>query len=541
MSNKRKGKEVRKGLQLHNARRTGDRLRATAALGFGLVTVLVVFLVFARSLPRGAASQDPLTSWHWVAYNFNSLVLSVLLCGWLLVAAFCFWPPGSRGPNAVTAAEPTPVQTVGEETRKREDQDANDESQQEELTPLAKLEVLSRLLGVPVYGKCAYQNPATGSLKDTAAAAIVAKCVEEGKQSLCQGTSGSTGVSLAKLGVEQGISVVLFVPENCERQKLQLMEAYGATVRKCPVVAYNNPGHYSNQCKRYAAKNEKTTSHHDQFETFLNPLRHYEKTGKEIWTQLLDAEQGGALQWLGRRKSQKIAFVMSAGTGGTLRGVSAYIKAQLKAVRTGDPICKSKTAGGTTTLRTILADHQASSLAAAAGTGGAAFDPQRDGEGARMSDLTKDTITEGFGGARVPGILRPMVKNSELDLGVRVSDADAVLFAHFLRYVEGHYCGASSAVHLGAIVAAAGLYNNESGTKTNAVNVFVTMLCDGGARYEGKFWNEEFLVASGLYPTDRSKTRQEQNEELLQKVEEKVRTAYRQEERTWGNNVYYGS
>ena len=107
-------------------------------------------------------------------------------------------------------------------------------------TPLLRLSALtSDLPGVALLGKAEWYNPG-GSVKDRAAASIVAEARRSGKlcpgQSLLDSTSGNTGIAYAMLGAAEGFPVTLCMPENVSRERKQILQGYGAN------ILYTDPG-----------------------------------------------------------------------------------------------------------------------------------------------------------------------------------------------------------------------------------------------------------------------------------------------------------
>ncbi|CAD7928123.1 unnamed protein product [Amoebophrya sp. A120] len=333
-------------------------------------------------------------------------------------------------------------------------------------TSLVELSHLSALTGRRIFAKCEYENPGE-SLKDRVANRLVAECLRKGKTSLYEGTSGSTGVSLAKLCHEKNLECHLYVPDDCEKEKLNLMRQYNATVHLCKPTSYSSPEQYSQVCMRACKKAGAYFC--DQFENEVNWRDHYTETGPEIWEQAKNLVRR-------ERDENRIAipfdaFVMSAGTGGTIAGCGRYFKEQ-----------------SNNQTKVILADPPGSSLQFKVQTN-LCYNPEVEREGHRQQRID-DTIMEGFG-------LNRITKNFQkalpfVDDAVSVSDEDAVLLCHYLRYVENHFCGSSSGAHLVACLhAAAQLPENA---------VICTVLCDSGERYRNRFWNHEVLKERGLLP-----------------------------------------
>jgi cysteine synthase A len=155
---------------------------------------------------------------------------------------------------------------------------------------------------------------------------------------------------------------------------------------------------------------------------------------------------------------------MSAGTGGTLAGISRYIKERTQE-------------GVSNNVRVVLADPPGSSLFNFV-KHGVCWAPQQAERKVRKHRY--DTIAEGIGLDRVTRNLAA----ASIDDAVQVSDQDALNMAHFLMHREGLFVGSSSAMN----VAAAVIY---AASLPKGAHV-VTVLCDSGQRHTTRFWNEEF-------------------------------------------------
>lgn len=120
-----------------------------------------------------------------------------------------------------------------------------------------------------------------------------------------EGTSGSTGIALACLCNAMSLRLHVVMPDDQADEKRFLLERLGVTVTVVPCCGISNKDHYVNTAKRMAAESGGVFL--DQFENIANFQAHYDTTGPEIWRQT-----NGEID----------AFVMSAGTGGTIAGVS---------------------------------------------------------------------------------------------------------------------------------------------------------------------------------------------------------------------------
>ena len=120
-----------------------------------------------------------------------------------------------------------------------------------------------------------------------------------------EGTSGSTGIALACLCNAMSLKLHVVMPDDQAEEKRTLLERLGVTVTVVPCCGIASKDHYVNTAKMMAKQSKGIFL--DQFENLANYRAHLNETGPEIW-----AQTGGTVD----------AFVMSAGTGGTIAGVS---------------------------------------------------------------------------------------------------------------------------------------------------------------------------------------------------------------------------
>ena len=132
---------------------------------------------------------------------------------------------------------------------------------------------------------------------------------------IIEGTSGSTGIALASICNAMGLNLHIVMPDDQAAEKRILLERLGASVTVVPCCGISNTDHYVNAARKLAM--EMNGIFMDQFENRANFEAHFRETGPEIW------EQSGR---------EIDAFVMSAGTGGTIAGVSRYLKARKPSV-----------------------------------------------------------------------------------------------------------------------------------------------------------------------------------------------------------------
>jgi cysteine synthase len=309
-------------------------------------------------------------------------------------------------------------------------------------TPLIRLARASAETGCEILGKAEFMNPG-GSVKDRAACGIIADAERRGvlppRGTVVEGTAGNTGIGLAHVCNARGYRCVIVMPDNQSPEKYRLLEMLGAQVHKVPTVPYSNPNQYQRVAQRLAASLPDAIWS-NQFDNTANRDIHLRTTGPEIW-----AQTGGRLD----------AFVAATGTGGTLAGVAQYLKSR----RPG--------------IRCVLADPPGSSL----------YEYFRSGS---LKATGSSSITEGIGIGRVTENL----KGAPIDDAVHVEDGETVAYVYRLLYEEGLLLGSTSGINLAAAVRIA--------RQLGPGHTVVTVLCDGGAKYQSRLFNREWLAQKGL-------------------------------------------
>ena len=163
--------------------------------------------------------------------------------------------------------------------------------------------------------KAEYENPG-GTSKDRIARQIVEDAEDAGLLgpggTIVEGSSGSTGISLALMAACRGYKCKIFMPDDQAMEKTVLLQTLGADVERVKPVSIVHPRHYVNLARAFA-ESTPGTFFADQFESPSNAAAHAATTGPEVWQQ-----SNGLVD----------AFVMGSGTGGTLAGVSTYLKAR---------------------------------------------------------------------------------------------------------------------------------------------------------------------------------------------------------------------
>ena len=313
-------------------------------------------------------------------------------------------------------------------------------------TPLIRLAQASEATGCEILGKAEFLNPG-GSVKDRAAWGIVrdAECTGGLKPGgvIVEGTAGNTGIGLALVGRARGYRTVIVIPETQTQEKKDMLRMCGADLREVPAVPYKNPENYVHVSGRIAEELNKTEPNGaiwaQQFDNTANRQIHYETTGPEIWRQT-----DGTVD----------AFICAIGTGGTLAGISNYLKEQNKDVVVGiaDPL------------------------------GAALYNHYKHGE----LKAEGSSITEGIGQGRVTANLEGTV----VDIPYQIPDEELVPVVFDLLEHEGLFLGSSSGINVAGALRLA--------KELGPGKTIVTILCDGGERYASRLFNPAFLREKGL-------------------------------------------
>lgn len=282
-------------------------------------------------------------------------------------------------------------------------------------TPLLAIRYRYRGTERTVYAKAEYYN-LTGSIKDRVAHYILKNAYETGAirpgDCIAEATSGNTGIAFSALGSYLGHEVVIYMPDWMSRERISLMESYGATVR---LVSKEQGGFLGSIRMTEELGKEKGVFLPRQFSNELNTAAHEVSTGRETLAQL---------ETLGLRPD---AFVAGVGTGGTVMGVG-------RSFRTVNPACKVYP----------------------------------------LEPSNSPTLSTGYkvGQHRIYGIsdefIPEIVKLNELDDVISVSDGDAINMARMLSRKLGIGVGVSSGANfLGSVIA-----QNKLGDDAVSVTVF---------------------------------------------------------------------
>lgn len=313
-------------------------------------------------------------------------------------------------------------------------------------TPLIKLKKASELTGCTILGKAEFLNPG-GSVKDRAAKYIILDAEARGELKpgglIVEGTAGNTGIGLALVGNARGYRTLIVIPETQSDEKKDMLRLCGVELREVPAVPYRDPNNYVKVSDRLAQELAKTEPngvlYANQWDNLSNRDAHLRSTGPEIWEQT-DGRIDG--------------FTCAIGTGGTLAGVSLFLKGKNKNIRT----------------------------AAADPMGAAMYSYFKTGE----LKSEGSSITEGIGQGRITR----NIDGAPIDDAYQITDEEALPIIFDLLKEEGLCLGGSSGINVaGAIRLAKDL---------GPGHTIVTVLADYGTRYMSKLFNPAFLREKGL-------------------------------------------
>ncbi len=289
-------------------------------------------------------------------------------------------------------------------------------------TPLIRL---NKIGSGNILAKIEGRNPAY-SVKCRVGASMVWEAEKQGLlrpgMEIIEPTSGNTGIALAYVGAARGYQVTLVMPESMSIERRKVMAAFGAKLILTD-AAKGMKGAIDKADELYLANKENMILL-QQFDNPANPLIHEKTTGPEIW-----ADTDGEID----------IFVAGVGTGGTITGVSRFIKAKKK-------------------IMSIAVEPESSAVISQTISG---------------NELKPAPHKiQGIGAGFIPNNLDVSI----IDVVVSISDDEAIEYAHRLMKEEGILAGISG----GAAVAAAEKISQVEGNQNKMI---VTVIPDSGERY----------------------------------------------------------
>lgn len=313
-------------------------------------------------------------------------------------------------------------------------------------TPLVKLNSVVKGIDPTVFVKLEYLNPG-GSIKDRMALQIINDAEKSGKlqrgYTIIEATgSGNTGIGLAMIAAVRGYHTIFTMPDKNSQEKINILKAYGAEVIICPTnVQAHDPRSYYKVAERMAREipNSFLAS---QYSNPSNPRTHYLSTGPEIWEQT-----DGEIDY----------FIAGMGTGGTISGVSKYLKEKNDGVQVI----------GIDPIGSLYYEYFKTNT---------------------LNSKPKTYKIEGIGEDFVP----ETIDFSHIDDIMQVTDKEAYVMARRLASEEGILVGSSS----GAAVVGALKYIKENNIPKGK-NI-VILLPDSGRSYLSKIFNDEWMEEQGF-------------------------------------------
>ena len=288
-------------------------------------------------------------------------------------------------------------------------------------TPLVRINRLAKGLPATVLGKVEGRNPAY-SVKCRIGASMIWDAEKSGilkpGMTVVEPTSGNTGIALSYVCAARGYKLVLTMPETMSLERRKMLAAFGADLVLTP--GSEGMGGAIRRAQELADSDPNTYFQPNQFKNPANPRIHFETTGPEIWN-----DTDGAIDIL----------VSGVGTGGTITGVSRYIKQE-----------KNKA------ITSVAVEPESSPVLSGGSPG-----PHK---------------IQGIGAGFKPDVL----DMDMVDEVVQVSDEESFVTARRLAQEEGIICGISC----GAAMAAA---LQIAARPENAGKTIVVILPDSGERY----------------------------------------------------------
>ena len=321
-------------------------------------------------------------------------------------------------------------------------------------TPLIKLNQITSNLAGNFYAKVEGFNPGH-STKDRIALYIIEEAERKGilnpGDTIIETTSGNTGFSLAMVSILKGYECILAVSSKSSNDKIAMLKTMGAKVYVCPAhVSADDPRSYYEVAKRL--HNEiKGSIYINQYFNDLNTDAHYKTTGPEIWKQT---------------KGKITHLVACSGTGGTISGISRFLKKQNPEVKV------------------IGIDAYGSVL--------------------KKYHETREFDTNEIYPYRIEGLGKNLIPTAtdfdSIDMFIKVSDEDSAHTARELARTEGLFVGYTSGAAMQGIkqLSEDGVFSKD--------DVVVVVFPDHGSRYMSKIFSDDWMNQQGFIDVKTNET-----------------------------------
>ena len=315
-------------------------------------------------------------------------------------------------------------------------------------TPLIRLNSFSDETGCEILGKAEFLNPG-GSVKDRAALFIIedaeARGVLKPGGTVVEGTAGNTGIGLAHICNAKGYKCVIVIPDTQSQEKMDALRVLGAEVRAVPAVPYKDPNNYVKLSGRIA---EERRTQSGPISLITLPI---------VWPTITPQAPK-----FGRKLTARL-------TAGWHQRERAVPMPELRCTSRQTDGKKNRSCAD---VKVVLADPMGSGLYSYVKTG--------------EIHMEGSSVTEGIGNSRVTANL----EGAPIDDAIQIDDHECIRVIYQLLRQDGLFMGGSVGINVGAAVALA--------KQMGPGHTIVTILCDGGTRYQSKLYNPEWLAEKGL-------------------------------------------
>jgi cystathionine beta-synthase len=310
-------------------------------------------------------------------------------------------------------------------------------------TPMVKMNKMVEEIDALVLAKYETFNPGN-SVKDRMALQMIEDAETYGALkpggTIIEGTSGNTGMGLALVAIIKGYKVVCVLSDKQSKEKMDILRAVGCEVYVCPTdVAPDDPRSYYSTSARLA-KETPNSWYVNQYDNPSNCKAHFRTTGPEIWEQT---------------DGKVTHFVSGVGTGGTISGVSSYLKMKNPNIKIW----------GIDTYGSVFKKYHETRE----------FDENE----------IYPYVTEGIG----EDILPLNVRFDGIDGFTKVTDKDAAVYTQRLAKEEGMFLGNSAGAAVKGMLQLKQHFKKE--------DVVVVLFHDHGSRYVGKMFNDDWMREMG--------------------------------------------